>query len=417
MKVTKIILLFGLLVSLNGFGQCDFVNGISGIALSTPPSGNSADPALFTQTYVLVDEDGNIVATSVTPDFPGLAVGLYNIYAINYDNNETAAVVPLLVVGQPWEDVEAYGDNGGCLDYTGNYGGCFQSVCDEIVVDEDATVVNPSSGFNTDAANTQEYCLVCGGNVIDINSTGTFDLTTYPAAVAGADCEIIAMNYLTSDGAPVLVGQDFATEAAASCGDCWDFIGRNLVITSTLPVNFLSFEGEIDGPWNLLTWVTASEQNCDYYLVERSHDGVSFENIGKVNGGGNSETELHYRFFDKDPLFNTEYYRLKQVDFNGDFEYTPLVALTREDVLDISLYPNPADWSVNIDLKGIGESECNIVVLDANGKMVHQEQLTCSSSMKCSIQIPTTELDAGIYCAVIQDNTHGRTYQRRFVKK
>lgn len=413
-RLKQILILTAVLLSGNSFSQCDFVNDITGIALATPPSGAAADPLQFTQIYVLVDEDGNIVATNSTPDFTGLAVGLYNIYAVNYDINEAGSVTPLLDAGDPWTGIESYS---GCLDYTGNYGGCLQSVCDEISVLEDQILVNPAGGYNASPTNVQEYCLVCGGTVQAVNSTGTFDLSLYPAASAGADCEVVAMNYLLADGAPVIVGDNWGAATASKCGDCWDYVGRNLVITSPLPTEFISFDGEADGPWNRLNWATAAEINCDHFIVERSSDAVTFEDIGKVDGHGNSEVMREYEFFDRKPENNIEYYRLRQVDFSGDYKHTSIIAVRRADILDIAVYPNPASFTVNVDLSTGGHSAGVISVLDANGKEAFRQEFDCENYSGCSISIPVEQYDAGIYCIMIQDDRQNHVYQKRFVKK
>jgi hypothetical protein len=413
-SVSYIILFIVLFIPGLTRAQCDFVNDITGLSLSTLPTGAAADPSLFTQTYVLVDDEGDIVATNTTPDFYGLTPGLYAIYAVNYDNTESAAVNPLLAPGGPWNDIAGYS---GCLDFTGAYGGCYQSVCDEITALETDIITNTTSGYTSLGTNTQEYCLVCGGTVLDVNGTGVFDLNTYPAAVAGADCEVVAMNYLTTDGAPVLIGDNFDASASAHCGDCWDFVARNLEITSSLPVEFLSINGSVEGNWNRLDWVTLSEVNTDKFIVERSEDGQNFEEIGIVIAAGNSNEELHYKFFDKQPLANLEYYRIKQVDVDGQFVYTPIVTIQRRDIVSLSLYPNPANDHVVVDLSTEQNSSGTVSLIDGNGKRIWIEEYDCISNGQCEVSLDLKELGSGIYCVLVLDNINDRVYQKRFVKK
>ena len=217
------------------FAQCDFVNDITGLTQATPPTGNAADPTLYTHTYVLVDNLGNIVATNTTPDFAGLSAGLYQIYAVNYDNNEVATILPLLTAGQPWVNVEAAGDDDAtfCLDYTTPYSSCPITVCEEMTVCEFETVTLSANGFQaTDHSET--YCLVCGDNVEAIDAGGSFDLEAIAAATGGANCQIFAINYNDVSGVPVTVGSTWSTEANTLCTSgsaCWDYIGMNLDIT------------------------------------------------------------------------------------------------------------------------------------------------------------------------------------------
>lgn len=223
------ILFFSLYTS-SSQAQCDFVNDITGITLGTPPAGNAANPALFTQVYVLVDNEGNIHATNTTPDFNAVDAGLYNLYAVNYDNAESAAVTPLLANGQPWVAVEAYGNAGNCLDYTGAYGsGCPIVVCEELTVCEYSSISNPANSFNS-TDYTETYCLVCGDNIEAIDAGANFDLAAIPAATAGANCQVFAVNYRTTDGTPLAVNGTWSVFAADVCAGtaCADYIGINL---------------------------------------------------------------------------------------------------------------------------------------------------------------------------------------------
>lgn len=211
--------------------QCDFINDITGITQSTPPAGNAANPLLYTHTYVLVDNEGNIYATGTTPDFASVPAGLYNLYIVNYDNNESAAVVPLLTVGSPWQDVVNYGDNPvNCLEYSASYGGCPIAVCEEITVCEYETISNPATGFET-TDHTETYCIVCNGTVAAIDAGANFDLSTITAVVGGANCQLFAINYRTTDGLTLNVGDAWATLATTVCsGACIDYMGVNMII-------------------------------------------------------------------------------------------------------------------------------------------------------------------------------------------
>lgn len=222
--------------------QCDYINNITGLSLAVFPTGNAADPALYTQTYVLVNNEGNIVRTGVSPNFMAVPAGLYNVYAVNYNNNETAAVLPLLAIGQPWSGVAAYGDNtSNCLDYTAPYSNCWLSVCQVTPVCEFFTLTLNSNSYETNN-HTQSYVLVCGGTIQAINATGTFDLNAYGAAVPGTNtCQVFAVNYLTgSTPAGLAVGGAWATVATAACSGCLDYLGMSL---NVLPVSQSSGNG------------------------------------------------------------------------------------------------------------------------------------------------------------------------------
>ena len=88
-----------------------------------------------------------------------------------------------------------------------------------------------------------------------------------------------------------------------------------------LPISLLDFNVRPVLNQVEITWTTASETNNDFFTVERSQDGREFIPIGVVDGAGNSNTILNYKLMDADPYVGISYYRLKQTDFDGKFEY------------------------------------------------------------------------------------------------
>lgn len=216
------------------FAQCDFIEDITGIVQGTPPVGNAANPALYTHVYVLVDNQGNIFRTGSTPDFLAVPAGFYNLYAVNYENTEAAAVLPLLAIGQPWFNVTVYGNNDvdNCLDYTLPYGsGCPIVVCNEMTICEIDVLNTTALNFNT-TDHTQTYCLVCNDIVIAMDATGVFPLQNYAAVAPGANCQLFGLNYNTNDGNPISIGSVWTTTTDAECTSaCLDFIGMNLILT------------------------------------------------------------------------------------------------------------------------------------------------------------------------------------------
>lgn len=108
----------------------------------------------------------------------------------------------------------------------------------------------------------------------------------------------------------------------------------------------------------LLTWETTSEVNSDYFGIERSTDGTSWDQISKLSAAGNSNTELKYNYIDTDFSNNRTsdkifYYRLKLTDLDGSYKYSDIRGINLStDFSNISVYPNPAIDRINIDLSG-----------------------------------------------------------------
>ena len=97
---------------------------------------------------------------------------------------------------------------------------------------------------------------------------------------------------------------------------------------TVLPVELTTFTGVADGNVTHLSWTTASETNCDNFEIEHSPDGINFVNIGTEQCSGNSTTTITYSFDDENPFTGTTYYRLKQTDFDGSYEYSGIISVS-----------------------------------------------------------------------------------------
>jgi len=121
------------------------------------------------------------------------------------------------------------------------------------------------------------------------------------------------------------------------------------VLCATLPIELLEFTAvPIDNIQVKLDWQTASELNNDYFTIERSRDGINWGIVGKVQGAGNSSTMLNYDLFDQNPYLGISYYRLKQTDFDGQFDYSKTINVKMQDDQSVFIYPNPTNSIITI---------------------------------------------------------------------
>lgn len=152
--------------------------------------------------------------------------------------------------------------------------------------------------------------------------------------------------------------------------DCLDY-----TYPAALPVELLSFNAEKNPRTVNLAWSTASEINNDFFLVERSVAGRDFETIGKLPGAGNSQGLLRYEFVDHQPGMGTNYYRLRQVDFDGQFEYSDIRAVQFEVVENqISVYPNPVNTGLlNIDFAALYPMDIVVELVDMRGRTLRRK--------------------------------------------
>lgn len=166
-----------------------------------------------------------------------------------------------------------------------------------------------------------------------------------------------------------------------------------------LPIELISFSGRQTGPQVELNWRTASEQNNDYMAIERSTDGQHFSEIGRIDGAGTTTQEQVYRFLDQRPLPGANYYRLRQVDFGGAFEYSAIVAVQSQgSALALQVYPNPAVNTLTV-ANATGEAR----IFNATG-----QQLLHTTLREAGTAIDVSLLPAGQYFLLVTDQFGGR---------
>ena len=159
-----------------------------------------------------------------------------------------------------------------------------------------------------------------------------------------------------------------------------------------LPLEFLSFnltlqENELD-----LDWTTANEINTNSFIIERSSDSKLFYPIGSIESNNIQTITNKYFFTDQNPLLGISYYRIKQVDINGEYSYSTIKCINRNDINEIKIFPNPGNGIINLNFS----EGTNIIIKDCNGKIVFENTNSYNDS-KTHQQIDLTHLSAGLY--------------------
>ncbi len=167
-----------------------------------------------------------------------------------------------------------------------------------------------------------------------------------------------------------------------------------LTFATALPVSLVEFVAKLtEAQQVVLDWATESEQNSEWFAVERSADGVNFEEIERVQAAGNSSDERRYSVLDERPLPGTSYYRLRQMDFDGKFEFSPVrsVKIQGRSPDDLKVYPNPAHGSFFVETLGM-EGVISLVSLD--GKQVLTQAFFLDEN---TTKVETANLPPGLY--------------------
>ncbi len=130
-----------------------------------------------------------------------------------------------------------------------------------------------------------------------------------------------------------------------------------------LPVELLFFEvTKLEGRVARIDWRTNTEQNNDFFIVQRSHDGFIWSDFLKVNGAGNSLLPIDYLAFDENLEIGITYYRLKQVDFDGAFTFSNIrhVQYSSDGNQNIIIYPNPSNGIVFVQFENIQDEKFSV---------------------------------------------------------
>jgi hypothetical protein len=170
--------------------------------------------------------------------------------------------------------------------------------------------------------------------------------------------------------------------------------------TYTLPVELISFTASRIGNRSvLLNWKTASEINSSHFIVERSLDGKTFENAGKVKANGNSNLTLSYSLTDEIPpdYPGSLYYRLLMADIDGTFKYSEIKKISLEDTT-IEVFPNPSSRGDELKIYYYSDeqNEISITMLNSIGKAEYHKDHTLSAGSNM-LTIATTQMAPGLY--------------------
>ena len=186
-----------------------------------------------------------------------------------------------------------------------------------------------------------------------------------------------------------------------------------------LTVELFSFTaGCTDNNTIRVEWSTASQTNNDYFTIERSIDGISFETIGIVDGAGNSSTTLNYEYIDEQiSLPTTQYsnlfYRLKQTDFDGQFTYADVIAVEHCHASStLTIHPNPAGNELFIEIPSSDAAIAALQITDLLGKIIKTEALSLLIGNNMH-EISLEGFSSGMYFVSI---VNGETITKKFIK-
>ncbi|MFC6999081.1 T9SS type A sorting domain-containing protein [Rufibacter roseus] len=186
-----------------------------------------------------------------------------------------------------------------------------------------------------------------------------------------------------------------------------------------LPVSLTRFDGVSRNGAVELEWSTATEINNDRFEIERSYDGKTFTKIGEVKGAGNATVNIDYAYSDRQANQGTVYYRLRQVDFDGSFEHSKVIAVnhsgsaTAGGATTVSVFPNPVtNGQVNIRFAEAPKGNVMVRLIDLSGRVLHTKNLG-GGAPEVAMELQSLGLAKGIYMISITNG--GKTDTQRLM--
>jgi Secretion system C-terminal sorting domain len=187
-------------------------------------------------------------------------------------------------------------------------------------------------------------------------------------------------------------------------GADWEDPDKSWQQNAALPITLTSFNAIKVGSAVLLIWETASEQENDFFTVERSFDGIQFLPIAYVQGAGNSTTVTNYSFQDDAPASGINFYRLKQTDFDKETSYSQIevVDFKLSNSVEIKVYPNPTSDNLHVTGVETRRGAFAIQIINSTGSLIKAVN-SADNSDNLDISIDVSGLAPGVYFLVTSD--------------
>lgn len=200
----------------------------------------------------------------------------------------------------------------------------------------------------------------------------------------------------------------------------WQTNNHNYIASSggtLLPVDLISYNGKLVDDKVHITWETAVEVNSSHYIIMRSEDGQDFYEVGEVPAAGNSNQKLSYTWIDESPAQGNNYYRIKQIDLDGQYELFRTIIINVNSglkMIAVNVFPNPVSDKANLYFETVESGGYDLAIYNQQGQVVYTANVMATEGSN-NIEFNTMFFKAGIYFLRIS-NENGIVKQIKFYK-
>lgn len=219
---------------------------------------------------------------------------------------------------------------------------------------------------------------------------------------------ITTVRYIIYNDAPGGCGNDLAID---------DITFSDCVAAASLPVTGLKLEAYAKSETIAVNWSTATEYNTSAYIVEKSADGSNWSVVANEKAAGQSNFKTNYAYTDNKAFLGTNYYRIKQVDVDGQYTYSNIVMVKMVKVsAKITVYPNPFISQVNLEMNSTNAEVLVVRILNQQGQMVNQSNWNLHAGNNTTTVGNLSNLSKGIYLVDVKKQNGETVYSTKLVK-
>jgi hypothetical protein len=204
-------------------------------------------------------------------------------------------------------------------------------------------------------------------------------------------------NWTELSTASSVSGDKINFNALTLTSDGYYTIGTHEFNASPLPVELLSFDVSLCKSGVCLQWITATEKNSAYFVLERSSNGIDFELMAQIKAAGSSVSEISYLETDFKPLTGTNYYRLKQFDEDGTLRMNVLRSIEFKENTALYVFPNPSSGTFSVNLDRAAGEEVLVIIVDASGRALYSKVWLSSNETEVMGVDLQGQLPPGLY--------------------
>jgi hypothetical protein len=257
--------------------------------------------------------------------------------------------------------------------------------------------------------------LVIAGNTATVNSVSGLAGNTASDAVdqkgtinvafGGNSINSITIKYTNAAGADV-------NPASQAIG-----VGNISFQQSTLPVSLLNFSASQLNEKTIIKWATSSEINSDHFIIEKSIDNIHWTAIATVNAAGNSNSIINYKAEDPQLYSGMNYYRLKQVDIDGRFQYSAIATVYFKSTTTVSIYPNPIQSNTSVNIFSDKKTNLSMRLLSVSGQLIRKEKWNVDKGQNNKSLPQPDALLNGNYFIELTDEDGKLLYSAKLIKQ